>query len=148
MDPDLVRSVGEYLVRPYWWHGSKRWFPDPMVADTGRSGTREPVTREVRGGSADRGAGAIGSGKSQRGALLTPLERKCYVAHEAACRQPGRMATLDDGFGDVGGKKGQSDEAGEVGTAHARLRRAGTETVTFAVFRPARGIAVATSGCR
>ncbi len=31
------------------------------------------------------------------------------------------MATLDDGFGDVGGKKGQSDKAGEVGTAHARF---------------------------
>ena len=92
MDPALVRSVGEYLVRPYWWHGSKRWFPDPIVADTGRSGAIKPVTREVKDGSADRGAGAIGSGKSQRGALLAPLERKYNFAHEAACRQPGRLA--------------------------------------------------------
>src|SRR6516225_5985424 len=59
------------------------------------------------------------AGKAEYGPLLVPAKRQTRVRQQLVCGQIARLASVEDGLGDVRGEIAKTNEPREIGRAHA-----------------------------
>src|SRR6516162_2853512 len=59
-----------------------------------------------------------GSGKAEHGPLLVPAKRQTRVRQQFVCGQIARLASVENGLGDVRGEIAKADQSCEIGRAH------------------------------
>src|SRR6516164_1890368 len=86
-----------------------------------RLGALEPGCTAAPRGSDKRchqALSSVSSGKAEHGLLLVPAKWQTRMRQQLVCGQIGRLASVEDGFGDVRGEIAEADEPREIGRAH------------------------------